>query len=363
MLVTGGLTSRLQTSEVTIMNRFVRMCCVGALAILPATAAHSVPLGTGFSYQGQLIQNGTPVTGTVTLGFSLWDAVSGGTQVGALQVVPSVSVTNGLFVVQLNDASQFGASAFNGDARWLQVEVCTDASCSTSPTVLSPRQPINPTPYSRFSAGPWQLNGGALSFSGGNVGIGTATPNAPLELKSGFGTEVLRFGLDSGDYHFLSTGFHGAVPSLNFLGFNLEHGSNDTRRVLTMLGDGSVGIGTDSPAATLDVMGNIYLGTGPRYSVPGAEENLKMVRGSINANGTPSAGCCYSVSHTVTGSYDITFSTSFTATPSVTATTRGIFTVASTVALGPSSVRVNVYRNDASGGIDDNFDFIAIGPR
>ncbi len=345
------------------MNRFVRMCCVGILAVLPASSAHSVPLGTGFNYQGQLIQNGTPVTGNVTLGFSLWDAASGGTQLGALQIAVNVSVTNGLFVVQLNDASQFGANPFNGDARWLQIEVCTDASCSTSPTVLSPRQPINPTPYSRFSAGPWQLNGGALSFSGGNVGIGTASPNAPLELKSGFGTEVLRFGLDSGDYHFLSTGFHGANPGLNFLGFNLEHSSNDTRRVLTLRGDGSVGIGTDNPAATLDVIGNIYLGSGARYSVPGAEEDLKMVRGSINFNGIPTAGCCYFVSHPLTGSYDITFSTPFTATPTVTATTRGIFTVASTVALGSSSVRVNVYRNDASGSIDDSFDFIAIGPR
>src|SRR5690349_18657165 len=107
------------------MKLILRILCVSALAILPATL-RSAPLGSGFTYQGQIVQNGAPVTGTVTLRFSLWDAASGGTQIGSSQVISNVTATNGLFMVQLNDAlpsGQFGANAFNGDARWLQIEV------------------------------------------------------------------------------------------------------------------------------------------------------------------------------------------------------------------------------------------------
>src|SRR3989442_3065833 len=131
----------------------------------PTPQAVSTPLGTGFTYQGQLILNGSPYNGTATLRFSLWDAAGsgsppvGGAQIGSSQLLVNVPVTNGLFVVELNDAGTFGPNAFNGDARWLQVEVCTDVSC-TSGTVLAPRQQIRATPYSRFSAAPWQLLGG-----------------------------------------------------------------------------------------------------------------------------------------------------------------------------------------------------------
>jgi hypothetical protein len=278
------------------MKALLRMFCWMVLAALAAGPAFAAALGTGFTYQGQLILSGSPVTGNVTLRFSLWDAVSGGTEIGAREIVAGTSVTNGQFVVQLNDASVpypnglFGASAFNGDARWLQIEICSDVSCSGAPTVLAPRQPVTAAPYSRFAAGPWQLNGGSLYYTGGNVGIGTTTPHAPLELLSGFGTEVLRFGLDDSDYHFLSTGFHGAQPFLNFLGFNIEHGSNDVRRVLTLQGDGNVGIGTTTPQSSLDVRGDVRLGPSGELRATGGEENLKIIRGGVNSNGTIMTG-------------------------------------------------------------------------
>lgn len=345
------------------MKSLLRIACWVSLTALVVPPASAVPLGTGFTYQGQLNQGGTPFNGTAHLRFSLWDALSGGTQIGMSEIQANVPVSNGLFTIVLNSGGAFGAGAFNGDARWLQIEVCANASCSGSPTLLTPRQAVTATPYARFSAGPWVTNGSSLSYMNGNVGIGRPNPMAKLEVQSGFGTEALRLAYSDSDYHTIRTGFHGAQAPLNYLGFELEHGSNDTRRVMTLRGDGNVGIGTTDPVVKLDVLGDIYIGAGPRYSVPGAEENLKMVRGTINSNGTPMTGCCYSVSHPLTGSYDITFTTPFTATPSVTATTRDIFTVASTVALGSSSVRVNVYRNDASGGANATFDFIAIGPR
>ncbi len=358
------------------MKTLLRICCrtilvaFGAIAASPVLAA---PLGTGFTYQGQLNQNGSPVNGTAHLRFSLWDAAGsgappvGGTQIGASQIMANVPVTNGLFTVQLNGGDQFGVAAFNGDARWLQVEVCSDLSCSGSPTVLAPRQPVTAAPYSRFAAGPWKLNGSDLSFTNGKVGIGTSTPHTMLELQSGFDTEVLRFGHTSSDYHYLSTSFHGAQGPLNYLGFNIERGSNDIRRVMTLQGDGNVGIGTASPSQALQVVGNIFLGPSGQYSAPAAEETVRILRGSVRSDGLPTAGCCYSVTRVSPGVYDITYNTPFTAVPSVTVTSRCTGFTVGLAGFGPGSTptasMIRVLLNYSGSSTDCDFYFMAIGPR
>src|SRR5262245_3819 len=162
-------------------------CCCISLAALAAPVS-AVPLSTGFTYQGQLNQGGTPFNGTANFRFSLWDALAGGAQIGASEIQAGITVTNGLFTVVLNGGGAFGSSAFTpGAARWLQIEVCADGSCTGSPTLLSPRQALTATPFAQFSAAPWQSNGGALFYNGGNVGIGVSNPHTRLELQSGFG--------------------------------------------------------------------------------------------------------------------------------------------------------------------------------
>ena len=101
--------------------------------------------GTGFTYQGQLKNANGPVNGICDFQFSLWDADSAGAQVGATQTVAGVSVSGGLFTVQLNEAGQFGASAFDGQGRWVQVAV--KCAGDPAPITLNPRQPLTPTPY------------------------------------------------------------------------------------------------------------------------------------------------------------------------------------------------------------------------
>jgi len=123
---------------------------LGAL-LTSNTTAQSDPAGpqalagTGFTYQGQLKNATGLVNGVCDFQFSLWDADSAGTQVGSTQSIAAVNVSGGLFTVQLNGAGQFGASAFNGQGRWVQVAV----KCAGDPvsTTLSPRQPLTPTPY------------------------------------------------------------------------------------------------------------------------------------------------------------------------------------------------------------------------
>jgi hypothetical protein len=57
-----------------------------------------------------------------------------------------VNVSGGLFTVQL----EFCPEAFNGDARWLEIAVRAGNSTGVY-TILSPRQPITPTPYALYA--------------------------------------------------------------------------------------------------------------------------------------------------------------------------------------------------------------------
>ncbi|MCZ6543121.1 MAG: hypothetical protein O6768_05605, partial [Planctomycetota bacterium] len=95
---------------------------VGSIAVLAGGqggAAGVTPAGTVFTYQGQLDQGGVPVNSTCDFQFSLWDAALGPTQIGGTLFVINVTVTDGRFTVQLD----FGAAAFNGNARWLEIAV------------------------------------------------------------------------------------------------------------------------------------------------------------------------------------------------------------------------------------------------
>jgi preprotein translocase subunit Sec61beta len=106
---------------------------IGILSILFLTsgglAESEATLGTAFTYQGRMESNGEPYTGSCDFQFRLWDATSGGSAIGSTISLNDLAVTDGLFTASLN----FGSSAFNGDARWLEVSVqCPgDASATT----------------------------------------------------------------------------------------------------------------------------------------------------------------------------------------------------------------------------------------
>lgn len=146
------------------------------VGLAPLGTAASAPLSTGFTYQGQLMQSGSPVNGTCDFRFSLWDAASLGTQIGSTQTILGVTVSNGLFTVQLD----FGASAFSGDARWLEIAARYPAG-SGSYTTLTPRQPLTAAPYALYALSNWSLTGNSGTTPGSNF-LGT-TDNQALELR------------------------------------------------------------------------------------------------------------------------------------------------------------------------------------
>lgn len=144
------------------------------IAMLPAAVHAQTPLDAAFTYQGQLKQNGQPANGNFDLEFRLFDGPTGGTQTGDPVLLAGVPVASGLFTVILNSGGEFGPSAFNGDARWLEIRV--------SGTLLSPRQELTGAPYAVFATKPWESAGGNVFYTVGNVGIGTASPATALQV-------------------------------------------------------------------------------------------------------------------------------------------------------------------------------------
>lgn len=95
---------------------------------------------TAFTYQGRLIDDSTPVEGTCNFGLSLYGSPTEVDQIGTTQDKPDVSVSNGYFTITDLD---FGAGAFDGNARYLEIAV----DCGGGPATLEPRVALNAAPY------------------------------------------------------------------------------------------------------------------------------------------------------------------------------------------------------------------------
>lgn len=171
------------------------------------------PVGSGFTYQGRLTTSGNPANGQYDLQFSLFDAASGGIKVGNTFTVLSQTVSSGLFTVQLD----FGASVFQGDARWLEIEVRQAGGGAY--TTLAPRQPLTAAPY-------------ALSLMPGAV-IATSSYTSALSSWNSLGTGLYGYSTgQSGVYGQSGTGYGvygytgGSISSAQQAGVYGGNGSN-----------------------------------------------------------------------------------------------------------------------------------------
>ena len=243
-------------------------------------ASAQTPLGTAFTYQGQLKSGGSPAGPTANLAFSLWDAAGsgsppvGGNQVGTTISMTNVPLTNGLFTVQLTVSGEFGAGAFNGEARWLQIAV--------NGTTLSPRQPLTAAPYALNVRAPLILSsnqpasdvikgtntasadgsvavrGEATAATGQNYGLlGVANSSSGYgvfgfnnngtgirgQSADGVGIGIYGYATRNDQTNF---GVYGQTESpLGFGGYFVGRGYFS----------GNVGIGTNNPGSSLDIAG------------------------------------------------------------------------------------------------------------
>ena len=144
-------------------------CFTIALALF-FSALGAAAQGTAFTYQGQLLNNGTPVNGPIYLNFTLYGSSSGGSPVnggGTHYPVggPLVNVNNGLFTVTLDFGSN--PNPFTGQTLWLEIDQSTSAGGAYA--ALGPRVQMTPTPYAIYAENAAGLaNGTAMGAGSGN---------------------------------------------------------------------------------------------------------------------------------------------------------------------------------------------------
>jgi hypothetical protein len=166
-------------SAILILKCPPLLALVSVLSLQPSALVGAAPLGTAFTYQGQLRDGSQPASGMYDLRFAIYDAVTNGSAVGGALTNAATPVTNGLFTATLD----FGPSVFNGDARWLEIGVRTNGSVADF-TTLSPRQPLTPVPYAiralRYSGtvAASQLTG---TISSNNISAGSITTDMLAE--------------------------------------------------------------------------------------------------------------------------------------------------------------------------------------
>ena len=279
---------------------------IGVVAMV--SVAVGGPLGTDFTYQGQLKDAGVGADGEFDFKFRLYDLTS--TQVGGEIEFEFVQVTDGLFTVELN----FGAGVFTGDALWLEIDVRASGSGDPFAT-LSPRQPLTAAPYALYAlGGPWEFSGSAITnTNSGFVGVNRSNPVTAAEY---FGIQAPATGTNYGGMYIRTDSTTGRP----FYGYNTGsesawtyldgstgdwHVYNNGIR-LTVQNDGNVGIGTSTPgtAKLLVVTGQ------PNTAVRGETSAGTGVRGygyngvygtSSETDGNGAVG----VSHTGANSYGV----------------------------------------------------------
>lgn len=181
-------SNRTGNGEKNMRIRLVIGSLIALVAVAPSRG--ETPLGTAFTYQGQLKEGGAPLEGTADFEFTLWDAAgsgnppTGGAQIGGMQAISAVQVTSGLFTAALNSASEFGVNAFNGNARWVQIAVRSPASDGLF-TTLAPRQPLTAAPHALLALNADRLDGlDSAAFL-------QSVPN-PLTLSGTNATHIIR---------------------------------------------------------------------------------------------------------------------------------------------------------------------------
>jgi len=289
--------------------------------LLLATLGAAVSLhaqGTAFTYQGRLNQNGSPATGIYDFRFTIYDTSGGANVVAGPLPQNGVVVTNGLFTTTLD----FGAGIFTGPGRWLEIAVRTNggpvftnlaprqpllpapyalhagsASNVANGSVVKSLNALkdnvtlaaganvtlatNGNTLTLSSTGPggtvWGLNGANAYYTAGNVGIGTSTPQGLLDVVGGGAadTSALFVRADPGAYgrggiihHQASTyGWQELAQNTGSAtdGTLTYHyvnrtapGTKVSSDIMTLRGDGNVGVGTAFPARRLTVFSSLY---------------------------------------------------------------------------------------------------------
>jgi hypothetical protein len=324
-----------------------------------AVEAQTTSQDAVFTYQGRLVKNGAPFTGSCDMKSSIFDSVADATgQIGLTETLLGVQVTNGLWTALLNSSGDLFGQPRDGRKRyWLQIAM----KCGTDGgfTTLAPRQLLTGAPFTLGLKLPfWQSNsvgtlpsegafslfntGGGFAIHGSAVGgsgvIGVTQSSFPVAGVHGLGhTGVYGQSLVGG-----GTGVYGHAA-----------GEDGARGVLGSNGDSNtVGyagyfLGRAHVTKDLTVAGTASAGA---LKVAPAGNGTTFTR--VQA-GTTAVGNSGTVAKAVT----ITFPFAFTGVPKLTATPRNepgtdypdAFIV-STRSVSATQAVVNIVRVDTAVG-------------
>lgn len=205
---------------------------------------------TEFTYQGNLKTSAAPANGNFDLEFLLYDAVSGGTQLGTTLTRSSVAVAGGIFTVKLDFGSQFpGANRF--------IEIRVRTSGGGAYTTLAPRQQVSSSPYSIQSLSA-ETATNALALGGAAadqyVGIGDSRLSDARPPTAGSPNYVQNTSVQqAGNFNINGTG------SANIFNAGTQYNIGESR-ILSTPGNGNLFIGSSAGFSNTTGSGNLFFG-------------------------------------------------------------------------------------------------------
>lgn len=236
-------------------TRILHLLTVLGLAALFAPTARAQ--STTLTYQGRLADSGSAVNTPHDFRFRLYDAVSGGNQVGSQLARPNTAVEGGVFTEELD----FGAAAFNGASRWLEVEV-SPAGANTW-TIIAPRHFLASAPYAMRATKAGTADTATSATTATSVAAGgvnnAALQNSAVDsakiADNSIGVADLSPGVLNSTFWRLG-GNTGTAPGSQFFG-TLDNQALAFRvnnaETLRLQPGGKVGIGTTAPGKALQV--------------------------------------------------------------------------------------------------------------
>lgn len=161
-------------------------CLIGLAACFGIISANAQV--TAFTYQGRLNSGSSPANGNFDVAFRLYTTNTAGSLFAGPMTNTAVPVTNGLFATTVD----FGAGIFTGTNLWLELSVRTNGSGSF--VILSPRQPVTPTPYALFAPNAGSADSVPATHISGAISLGQLATNsfgsAAFQPSSAFATST-----------------------------------------------------------------------------------------------------------------------------------------------------------------------------
>ncbi len=150
---------------------------------------------------------------------------------------------------------------------------------------------------SSFAGGTFNLQERLSIVNNGFIGIGTATPNAPLQLANTTSNrKIVLFEVANNDHQFFGVGTNASMQRYQVNSISSSHGffaginSTASTELMRIQGNGNVGIGTASPNAPLQLAntaGNrkivLFEGANNDHQFYGVGINTSMMRYQVDA--------------------------------------------------------------------------------